>query len=300
MCGLAGIVMKKDTRTESELVYIKKSFENMLIEADTRGGHATGFAMIDSEGDYILCKKNKNANGFLHSKSTQASLDCLYDDVSLIMGHTRYATKGSPSINKNNHPIRAGHTIGTHNGSVSNDNELFRKFNMERHAQVDSEVVFRLFDESISENDFVDNRLKLIQGRVALVWSDLERPEYVYMVKANNPLELAYIPTLNIIAYGSTNQIIQAGFKANIQPIEVKKNTMLRINTKTLKIRRTDIKISEPKYSFSFNNKLGIDTDSHYKNTVSRFVPRFSHRDNQQSLFKEFKANDGSTIKKVK
>ena len=300
MCGLAGIVIKKEDRTDAELNYLKGSFENMLIEADTRGGHATGFAMIDNEGDYLLCKRNKDARRFLHSNTTQNSLGCLYDDVTLLMGHTRYATQGSPNINGNNHPIRAGSTIGTHNGSISNDDELFNKFDLERFAQVDSEVVFRLFDSATSESDFVDNRLRLIEGRVALVWSDLERPEYVYMIKANNPLRLAYIPTLNIIAYGSTDEIIKAGFKSNIKPIEVKKNTMLRINTKTLKIRKTNIKISKPKYNFGFNSRIGAVTNSHYGHTISNFVPRFSYNDNQENLFEEFEAEDGSTIRKVK
>ena len=58
------------------------------------------------------------------------------------MGHTRYATLGSPSINSNNHPIRTGNTIGTHNGSIYNHKELFQKYNMTRFAQVDSEAIF--------------------------------------------------------------------------------------------------------------------------------------------------------------
>ena len=71
---------------------------------------------------------------------------------------------------------------------------------------------------------------------------------------------------------------------------------MVRVNTKTLKIDTKKIKIKEPKprkYSF-YDSKIGA-----YKQrpqTVERFVPRFSYSDQ----LKMFKANDGSTIRKIK
>ena len=70
---------------------------------------------------------------------------------------------------------------------------------MNRFAQVDSEVVFRLHDTANDISDFVNNRMPKLRGRVALVWADLEYPEYVYMYKGNNPLEMVYVPELKLI-----------------------------------------------------------------------------------------------------
>lgn len=163
---------------------------------------------------------------------------------------------------------------------------------------MDSEVLFRLYEQSNDLEQFV-TRLKYVSGRMTIVWADLEFPDYVYIAKANNPLELAYIPEYNVLAYASTNEILNVGFKHKIERIEVKPNTLLRVNTKTLNMKRTKFNIKEPSNRFSFNSKLGIETD----NYVSGYVPRYSFRDSinkQTSLFKNTKASDGSRIRKIK
>lgn len=293
MCGLAGIILKHKDRGQTEKSALTNGFSQMLRSANTRGGHATGFAIVDNYGNYNIHKANVDAYSFLSNFRTQSVLNSIRQDDVLLMGHTRYATQGSPSVNKNNHPIRAGHTIGTHNGWVSNDRELFNKFDLERFAQVDSEVIFRMYDDSKDVRDFVDNRLSLIKGKLAIVWTDLERPEYVYIIKANNPFEMCYIPELEALAYGSTETIINSGFRSNVKPIDIKPNTMLRINTNTLKMRKTNIAIDEtPKRKSSYFNTCTVN----YNKTIPNFVPRFSWKE-QGSLFKNINASDGSKIK---
>lgn len=305
MCGLTGIILKQQPRKKKELELISKSFENMLKEANTRGGHATGFAIIDKHGDYVICKKAKDAFDFFDDYEVHENIEIFYEDVTCLMGHTRYATLGSPQINKNNHPIRAGKTIGTHNGSIHNHKKLFKKYNMVRYAQVDSEAIFRLYETSQNSKDFSDNRLPDVRGKVAIVWADLDFPEYVYIVKANNPLEIGFISSLNIFIYGSTKEIINSANLGEYEPINVEPNTMLRINTSNLRIRSKSIKIQKPKppkFSY-YNSKIGayekLYNAPKYSNTVSNFVPRYSYKD-QTELFKKYKAQDGSTIRKIK
>jgi len=298
MCGLAGVILKQKTRTEKELFEISGAFEQMLVKANVRGGHATGFAIIDKHGDYHICKKPLDSFDFFKNPEVHESIDLLYEDVTCLMGHTRYATLGSPSINKNNHPLRTGKTIGTHNGSIHNHKYLFNKFNMKRFAQVDSEAIFRLYDESKSVKDFTKNRLKKVRGKVAIVWADLEFPDYVYILKANNPLKMAYIPEFDIFAYGSTDEILTFPKWEHYEPINIDSNTMLRINTKNLTFEKTNIEITEPyarKNVGYYDSNIGA-----YRNTVSGFIPRFSYSDKQTSLWKKYLANDGSTIRKIK
>ncbi len=306
MCGLAGIILKKENRSQENIDTILDGFENMLLKANTRGGHATGFALIDINGNYTIQKRNVDAYKFLDTPEASGSLSLVNDNNICIMGHTRYATLGSPEINRNNHPIRAGKTIGTHNGSIHNHKQLFKKYNMKRFAQVDSEAIFRLYETSKSAKDFSENRLPNVRGRVSIVWSDLEYPEYIYMVKGNNPLELAFVPSLNIYVYGSTNEIIKVGNWRKIKPIKINPYTMLRINTRTLKIRSKKIvhQVPRPVHNsyFKFNQNIGAyePVKRNYTNTVPNFVPRYSWKDKQSELFKKYKAKDGSTIRKVR
>lgn len=296
MCGLAGVILKQKERTTEETNFITDNFSRMLISANSRGGHATGFALIDKSGDHLICKRPKNSYKFFKDKEVSEVLDIVSSSVTCLMGHTRYATLGTPQLNSNNHPIRAGRTIGTHNGSIQNHKELFNKYNMKRFAQVDSEVIFRLHDTSKDISDFVNNRMPKLRGRVALVWADLDYPEYIYLYKGNNPLELVYVPSLELYAYGSTKEIINTRFWGDIETVEVKPNTLLRVNTKTFRTRTKKVETQAPIYkSFgTYNPKIGA-----YENTVKNFVPRYSFSE-QKSLFKNYKAGDGSTIRKVK
>ena len=41
--------------------------------------------------------------------------------------HVRGYTKGVPSVNDNNHPVRYGRAVVVHNGHLDNDDELFRR-----------------------------------------------------------------------------------------------------------------------------------------------------------------------------
>ena len=272
MCGLAGVILKQKNRDNETLNRVSESFVRMLTEADMRGGHATGFALIDKHGDYAICKKPKDAYRFFEDSEVRDNVSLVYDGITCLMGHTRYATLGSPSINKNNHPIRTGQTIGTHNGSISNHDELFHKYDMERFAQVDSEAIFRLYETSSSIEEFLNNRLPKVEGRVAIDW------EY------------------DCYAYGSTDSIIDAGFWGDYERITIEPNTMVRINTKTLKIDTQKIEIAKPKVKqFSYyDERIGAYKDE--EETIPNFVPRFSYSDQ----LKLFKARDGSTIRRVK
>ena len=321
MCGLVGIINKRDdSRTMFEGRKIRDSFIKMTKTANTRGGHSTGFAIIQRDGDYLLCKRDKNAYNFFLQKSVLNALDFIdHNETSAIIGHTRYSTQGSPKNNENNHPIRANNTIGTHNGSVWNDDELFHKFGLERFAEVDSEVLFRLYEYSENFKDFID-KLKLVKGRVSMVWQDLEFPEYVYLFKGNNPLEIAYVPSLKSLAYGSTKEIVESGFSEKLRWININPNTLVRVNTDTLKMMKTDARIKEGTNSyFRFDSKIGASvrvkpkTCKPKKETHTRFIPRYSYRDRLDDILerdvpqqrldfnrKNVVASDGSTIKKVK
>ena len=68
-----------------------------------------------------------------------------------LLGHTRWRTRGDPGNNANNHPIRAGDIVGTHNGTLYNADALFRRLRLPRFAEVDSEVIFRMAQRCTTE-----------------------------------------------------------------------------------------------------------------------------------------------------
>ena len=285
----------------------------MLIEAEKRGNHATGFAIIDSSSEFLIHKAPNPATDFVNSEDTVSALDLVDGTTSIIMGHTRFGTLGSRHNNANNHPIRTRSVIGTHNGSVQNHKSLFKQFKMKRFAQVDREVLFRLFATAKDIKDFVVNRLPKVRGRVSMVWADTKNPNIVYLYKGNNPLECYYSREYDAFIYGSTVNTVRKSGISGLKEVPIKANTLVRIDTRTLKYKVSSVKILQPKYSNRiYNHKIGayqrkvrnprftptkrFTFDRNYEETVDNFVPRFSYRDQLEM----FKASDGSTIKKIK
>ena len=72
------------------------------------------------------------------------------------MGHTRWPTRGDVRNNFNNHPLRCLDCLGTANGTITNADALFRRFRLRRHAEVDSELIFRLANRLTGENGQID------------------------------------------------------------------------------------------------------------------------------------------------
>ena len=68
-------------------------------------------------------------------------------DATMLIGHCRYATHGSPSENSNNHPHVMKDGFVVHNGMIHNYQDLILEFGLRTHTECDSEVLGLLIDK---------------------------------------------------------------------------------------------------------------------------------------------------------
>ena len=96
--------------------------------------------------------------------------------------HVRDYTKGHPSVEANNHPVRHGSVVGIHNGIIANDDELFAAEGIERDdaaMSVDSEVIFAL-----AERDYGSPQVfERLVGSMAAAWMDERRPGVLFLAR---------------------------------------------------------------------------------------------------------------------
>ena len=207
MCGQAGIILGRKRRRAEERDHLAWLFTQLLVLNEPRGPHATGVAWLNRDGEHRLFKRPARASRFVTDKAFHEVLGGVDNRTTLFLGHTRWRTRGDEQINENNHPIRAGDILGTHNGTIYNANYLFRRFKLHRFAEVDSELLFRLAGRAarggpIDTFRFKD-RLKLCRGQMAAVLASRLDPETIVVLKSNKPLELRFHARHRAVLYAS-------------------------------------------------------------------------------------------------
>ena len=159
MCGIAGFSLDRSSTLDRTL-----AAQALLAGIAERGADAVGYAFRTPGGDLHLYKQRSGAAALLDLIELPQSAD-----EALV--HVREFTKGHPTLLANNHPIRHGAVVGIHNGRISNDDELFEQYGIERAEPgmtVDSEAIFALMHRSRSRG----SALEELRGSMAAAWID--------------------------------------------------------------------------------------------------------------------------------
>ncbi len=214
MCGQVGVILGTKRRRRDEIDYITWAFTRFLELSEERGPHATGMAWVNKAGEHRLFKRPIPASELVRDKAFGEVLGDADNSVTALMGHTRFVTRGNAAVNENNHPLRTGDCLVTHNGTILNADYLFHRLGFERHAEVDSEILGRIADACIV-GDRIDvkalrDRLALCRGQMSAVIVAKTDPGTVIVAKGNKPLELVYHPKLRAVFYASSAKYLRA------------------------------------------------------------------------------------------
>jgi predicted glutamine amidotransferase len=186
MCGIGGFMRFGDQPITHDQI------KAMLLKLQERGGHATGVATVGEDYKTInVHKADKMAWNFLTDQKTEEFLDkYVTPKTQIVLCHTRFATKGEPNKNENNHPMFAGKAAVVHNGHISNDDFLFGELKLERKAETDSDIIRAIVDKEGLTKESI-RRLNRMSGACASAIVHPEFPGKLMLLRSGSPLVVA-------------------------------------------------------------------------------------------------------------
>jgi len=212
MCGQLGIIFGTKRRRQKEIDHLTDLFTDLLLLSEKRGRHATGVAWLNRDGEHGLYKQPVPAQDFVEDRKYRRVISGVGNKTTILMGHTRWQTRGDAQNNLNNHPIKTKFTLGTHNGTIMNADRIFRRYNLPRVAEVDSEVIFRIVDSILHHSsidaDRLAEKLALCRGQISAVMASKTDPETIIVIKGNKPLELRYHKRYRALMYASEGEFL--------------------------------------------------------------------------------------------
>ncbi|MEK7594279.1 MAG: glutamine--fructose-6-phosphate transaminase (isomerizing) [Patescibacteria group bacterium] len=197
MCGIVGYIGNK---SGTDIVL------QGLEALEYRGYDSAGIALATKDGTNNVIKQAGRVSGLVKTVEAQKA------DSNLVIGHTRWATHGSPtSINA--HPqTNASQTISVvHNGIIENFAELREKLQGEGYkfiSETDTEVMPNLIDFYLKQLPTFEAAFQAalndVRGAYAIAAIHGSEPETLYAARLSSPLVIGVGDKENILASDPT------------------------------------------------------------------------------------------------
>ncbi len=190
MCGIVGYVGSKE---------VSPILIEGLKRLEYRGYDSAGIAVRTGNQIGVVKKQGK-------LQKLEALLSETLPQGQMGIGHTRWATHGSPSdVNSHPHTDCTGEFVVVHNGIVENFQQLKEELEEKGHvfvSETDSEVIAHLLEDNY-RGDMKETILKVInklEGSYALVILTKKEPDKLFAVRQDSPLIIGQGEGENYIA----------------------------------------------------------------------------------------------------
>ena len=178
MCGIFGYIGKKKA-----LPFILKG----LSDLEYRGYDSAGVALINEKGLLVEKCQGKVADLARRVKANNASVG---------IGHTRWATHGSPNhVNSHPHLDCRGRIAVVHNGTIDNFQQLREDLKARGHrfcSETDTEVLPHLLEETVKDFCFTAEALrrvlKFVKGSYTMAVLSVDHPDRILVARHGSPL----------------------------------------------------------------------------------------------------------------
>ena len=270
MCGIYGMAKSTTPYTKKQYNDVRRIMRELAIDSESRGSHSSGIASVGDE--VILHKSLLESSKFVDTKQYSSVVKSLKDDTRIILGHTRFATQGSITVD-NSHPFIVGNTVGAHNGCVYNVKEMEKK--LDKVCPVDSQLIFK----SIDKSNTLEEAVKYFDSDFALCFVKDTNNVLNLCREANRPLHVAYVPELKTLFFASEKGFIEDSLfmctDYNVDVIQLNKNVLYSYDVNKFdevsNVTKTDFDYQSRIYQYNINNYKTKTTDYTFNSVVTHY-----------------------------
>lgn len=250
MCGIYGFAyLSKKPMSLNDLKTIDPIIRFLALENKVRGRDSTGMGFINQNGDMFNVRKTKDSEDFLESNFVNNQIHAMLNrDTIMCLGHTRAATHGAVILN-NAQPFIIGNIMGTHNGIISNHEDIIKRLKVTPQTTCDSEALFQLLNVSASLKGKA-KKLRDAYGYAASAFYDKRVPHTIFFARSNNNVNVAMTGNKKFIFWSSEKLVltkVKNIFKVAMDYIDFDDNHLMSISL-AAQIEKTKIR-DYPSYS---------------------------------------------------
>ena len=233
MCGIFGFIAAPGAKIDTRIM--RSLLDDFFHLSEPRGQEASGLA-ISAGGEIRVFKRNLPPAIMLKNHEYQRFLEnsfkaVTYDDANTltspvaIMGHCRLVTNGVEIVPGNNQPVLTEHSVGIHNGIITNDSVLWKDNpHLKRLHDTDSEILFRLMDDAFDQSNNLALATKDVFEKITGSASTaVFRNDLAVLGLASNTGSLYFreIPQSKIFVFASEKFILQTFLKNQRRALSV-------------------------------------------------------------------------------
>ncbi len=224
MCGIFGVSVTQCS--DLSPTALRATVDHLFRLSESRGKEAAGLAILTEEAIHVykeavaastMIRRRQYTELFDRTLNAASYAGPTLNHYATIIGHSRLVTTGAQHNHLNNQPVLNSGAVGVHNGIIVNDHALWRTFpTMQRHAQVDSEVILGLIRHFLGHSRSLSQALtetfNLLQGAasIAVLFNDLD---HLVLATNNGSLYTCHSPQAKVFVFASERHILHSLIK---------------------------------------------------------------------------------------
>ena len=237
MCGIFGACFLPSS--ELSPVQIRSLVDELFKLSESRGKEAAGIAVRGNDALNVY-KRPLSASKMIREPGYEKFLSNALDEGNSVLplplaviGHTRLTTNGLQYANENNQPVVRDGLVAVHNGIITNEEQLWRKFSdFDRHFQVDTEIVLAMVDHYQKQGkdpaQAIRSAYRQVEGTAAIsLLSD--RLDALFLATNYGSLYLCHDEAQSLFFFASEKFTLEQLNKHNLLRSRMAKSPIFRV-----------------------------------------------------------------------